>query len=80
MANTVITIARQYGAAGRQTGEILAEMKGMPCYDKELITLAASKSGMNEDVVADIDEKAQARSFGYNSRKWKSQQVVLLIV
>lgn len=58
MANTVITIARQYGAAGRQTGEILAEMTGMPCYDRELITLAAMKSGMNEDVVADIDEKA----------------------
>lgn len=60
MANTVITIARQYGAAGRQTGEILAEMTGMPCYDRELITLAASKSGMNEDVVAEIDEKASS--------------------
>ena len=60
MANTVITIARQYGAAGRRTGEILAEMTGMPCYDRELITLAAMKSGMNEDVVADIDEKASS--------------------
>ncbi len=60
MANTVITIARQYGASGRFTGELLSEMMGIPCYDRELITMSAAKSGYNEDVVESYDEKAQS--------------------
>ena len=60
MANTVITIARQYGASGRFTGEILSEMMGMPCYDRELITMAVDKSGLKEDVIESYDEKAQS--------------------
>ena len=60
MANTVITIARQYGASGRFTGELLSKLTGMPFYDRELITMTASKSGFGEDVVAHHDEKAQS--------------------
>lgn len=60
MANMVITIARQYGASGRFTGEILSELMGIPCYDRELITMSAAKSGYNEDVVESYDEKAQS--------------------
>ena len=60
MANTVITIARQYGASGRFTGEILSETAGIPCYDRELITMTATKSGFGEDVIESHDEKAQS--------------------
>ena len=60
MANTVITIARQYGAAGRFTGEILSELMGIPCYDRELITMTVDKSGYKEDVIENYDEKAQS--------------------
>ncbi len=60
MSNKVITIARQYGASGRFTGEILSELTGMPCYDRELITMAVDKSGFNEDVIESYDEKAQS--------------------
>lgn len=60
MANTVITIARQYGASGRFTGEILSELTGMACYDRELITMAVDKSGLKEDVIESYDEKAQS--------------------
>lgn len=60
MSNRVITIARQYGASGRFTGEVLSELLGIPCYERELITLSAEKSGMKEDVVKNYDEKAQS--------------------
>ncbi len=60
MANKVITIARQYGASGRFTGELLSELLGIPCYDRELITMSVDKSGMKEDVIENFDEKSQS--------------------
>ena len=37
--NTIITIGRQFGSAGREIGEKVAEYFGIKCYDKELLTL-----------------------------------------
>ncbi len=55
---TVITIARQYGSGGREIGRRLAEKFQVPFYDKELIALAAEKSGMDAGVLLRADEKA----------------------
>ncbi len=60
MANTIITIARQYGASGRFTGELLSKKLGIPCYDRELITMAVDKSGFKEEFIESYDEKAQS--------------------
>lgn len=54
----VITIARQYGSGGHEIGETVASRLDVPFYDKALIALAAKKSGFNEDVFADVDERA----------------------
>ncbi len=54
----VITIARQYGSGGREIGLRLGELLGIKSYDKELITMAAQKSGMSSDVLNHVDEKA----------------------
>ena len=43
--NLIITISRQYGSGGREIGRRLAERLGIPYYDKELIILAAERSG-----------------------------------
>ena len=56
--NTIITIARQYGSGGREVGKKLAEMLGIKCYDRDLITMAAEKSGMSEEALGHVDEKA----------------------
>ena len=37
----VITIARQFGSGGREIGERVAEILGIPLYDKEMIKDAA---------------------------------------
>ena len=55
-SRTVITIARQYGSGGREIGEMLAQKLGVPYYDKELIALAAKKSGLSEEVFRQADE------------------------
>ncbi|MBQ3066176.1 MAG: cytidylate kinase-like family protein [Clostridia bacterium] len=62
--NTIITIGRQFGSGGHGIGRRLAEKLGIPCYDKELILLAAQKSGMSADVFAHVDETA-TNSFLY---------------
>ena len=56
--NTIITIGRQYGSGGKAIGEQLAKELGIPFYDKELIALAAEKSGMSVDLLKEVDERA----------------------
>ncbi|MBR5870770.1 MAG: cytidylate kinase-like family protein [Clostridia bacterium] len=62
--NTIITIGRQFGSGGHEIGRLLAQTLGIPCYDKELIFLAAQKSGMSPDVFSHVDETATS-SFLY---------------
>ena len=75
--NTVITIGRQFGSAGREIGEKVAEHFGIKCYDKELLTRAAKESGFCEEMIHNHDERPtnsflynlvmDTYSFGYNS-------------
>ena len=63
--NTIITIGRQFGSAGREIGEKLAEELGIKCYDKELLTRAAKESGFCEELIHTHDERP-TNSFLYN--------------
>lgn len=56
--NKIITIGRQFGSGGHEVGEKLAERLGFAFYDKNLITLAAEKGGLNHAVLSEADEKA----------------------
>ena len=47
----IITIARQYGSGGHEVGERLAEKLNVPLLDKQLIAMAAKKSGLSEEVL-----------------------------
>ena len=63
--NITVTIARQFGSGGHEIGEVLAKKLDVPFYDKELIKLAAEKSGMSHEVLANMDEHATS-SFLYS--------------
>ena len=63
--NTIITIGRQFGSAGREIGEKVAEYFNIPCYDKELLTRAAKESGFCEEMIKNHDERP-TNSFLYN--------------
>ena len=53
----VVTIGRQYGSGGKIIGEKLAKALGIPFYDKELLTEAARKSGICQEMFESNDEK-----------------------
>lgn len=53
-----VTIARQYCSGGHEIGEKLAKKLGVDFYDKELLALAAKKSGYAESVFEKADEVA----------------------
>ncbi len=52
-----LTIARQYGSGGREIGLKVADLLGIKAYGRELINLAAEKSGFSEDILNTADEK-----------------------
>lgn len=63
--NTIITIGRQYGSAGREIGRLVADELGIKCYDKELLKKAAKESGLCEEIFENHDEKP-TNSFLYS--------------
>ena len=63
--NTIITIGRQFGSAGHEIGEKVAEYFGIKCYDKELLSRAAKESGFCEEMIQNHDERP-TNSFLYN--------------
>ncbi|MCR4609441.1 MAG: cytidylate kinase-like family protein [Eubacterium sp.] len=65
MGNRIITIGRQFGSNGRNIGRTVAEKLGVNFYDKELLKLAAEKSGVCEELLQNLDEKPN-KSFLYS--------------
>ena len=51
MKHRIITISRQFGSGGRSIGKAVAAQLGIPCYDQELIAMAAKESGFSEEYV-----------------------------
>ncbi len=49
----VIAVSREFCSGGQDIAKKLAEELGIPYYDKEIITLAAKKSGLSEKAVRD---------------------------
>lgn len=61
----VITVGRQKGSAGLDVGRKIAEALGIPCYDKELVEMAAEKSNLSPEALKNADERA-TNSFLYS--------------
>lgn len=57
----VITIGREFGSEGHEIGLKLAERLGISMYDRDLLTLAAQKSGIAVETLAGADEKVASR-------------------
>ena len=63
--NTIITIGRQIGSAGREIGYKVAKDLGIKLYDKEMLARAAKESGLCEELFETHDEKP-TNSFLYS--------------
>jgi cytidylate kinase len=57
MDNYVITIARGFGSGGKQIGLALSKDLGIPCYESQILALAAEYSGINKKMFVKVDEK-----------------------
>lgn len=57
MGNYIVTIARGFGSGGKQIAGMLSEELGIPCYDRELLTIASKYSGIDESLFVEVDEK-----------------------
>jgi len=53
----IITLGRQFGSGGREIGERIAARLGLPFYDRELIQIAAQKSGLGKEFFEQADEE-----------------------
>jgi cytidylate kinase len=56
MKRTIITINREFCSGGRLVGKRVSDALSIPYYDRELITLAAEKSGLAPEYI----EKAES--------------------
>ena len=63
--NTIITIGREFGSAGREIGNKVAEAFDIKLYDKEMLARAAKESGICEEIFHSHDEKP-TNSFLYS--------------
>jgi len=73
----VITIGRSFGSGGRELGHRIAKRLGIEYYDKELLSDAASHSGLDKALFEKNDERAPGflsgilpMSMGYNALAW----------
>ena len=55
----VITISREYASGGRYVGKLLSEKLGINFYDKELIDLAATESGLANEYIEETEEESR---------------------
>ena len=61
----IITIGRQFGSGGREVRQKVAQALHIAYYDKELLAVAAKKSGLSSQFMNTYDEKP-TRSFLYS--------------
>lgn len=53
----IITICREFGSGGRELGKRLSDALNIPCYDQQIIEMAAEQSGYDKNYVARLSER-----------------------
>jgi cytidylate kinase len=57
MNNYVITIARGFGSGGKEIATKLAKQLQIPCYERQILTMASQMSGIDESEFVSVDER-----------------------
>lgn len=55
----ILTISREHGSQGKGIGEIVAKTLNIPFYSKELLSLAAEKTGLTEKFLSNTNSMKQ---------------------
>lgn len=59
----VITIARGFGSGGKEIATKLSQRLDIPCFERQLITMASKLSGIDESLFVENDEKLRGSYF-----------------
>ncbi len=62
MEKKILTISREFGSGGRTVGRKVAELLGIPFYDKELVDQVAVESGFAPKFVEEHGEHSPGKS------------------
>ncbi|MDO5126974.1 MAG: cytidylate kinase-like family protein [Eubacteriales bacterium] len=62
MHNYIITIARGFGSGGKDIATRLGKELGIPCYERQILTMASDQSNIDESVFVETDEKLRGKS------------------
>lgn len=59
----IITLGREFGSAGHEVGELLAQKLGINFYDRKIMDLVAKEHNISEKEISKYDEKPKSRFF-----------------
>lgn len=77
MKNYVITIARGFGSGGKDIAVRLAKRLGIPCYEREILDMAAEQTGLNVGVFHDVDERLRSSSILKRMKTVQSDYIIV---
>lgn len=69
MKRYVITIARGFGSGGKDIGMRLSKVLGIPCYERQILTMASEKNDIDEYIFVENDEKLRGKYIANFLRK-----------
>ena len=61
MTKKIIVVGRQFGSNGRVIGKALAQELGIGFYDRDIIDMAAQRSDIAKEHLAEVDEKPASK-------------------
>ncbi len=64
MSSRIVTIGREFGSGGRTIGRLLAQRRGVPCYDREILEEISEKSGFAKQYIEELGEYSQIGFLG----------------
>lgn len=77
MEPLIITVGRQYASGGKDIAIALAQRLGIPCYDKELLAIAAKESHFCQEIFENNDEKATKNNYYLGSGLYSASHLPL---
>jgi cytidylate kinase len=63
MDHLIITVARGFGSGGKSIARQIAKDLGINCYENRILTLASQMSGIDEDVIVEMNERIRGKGF-----------------
>ncbi len=75
--NYVITIARGFGSGGKEIASKIGEKLHIPVYEKQILEMASSYTGLSQDMFREVDERLRGSFIKNTLEKFRFPKEVL---